>query len=189
MKFCILMGSPNKSGNTAELCKPFIDELKSNGAKADYITLAQMDIRPCIGCYVCQDVQDEYGCVQKDDVPAVIKRMLASDFIIFATPIYTWYCTPPMKALLDRHYGLNKFYGSASGSLWAGKKIALITTHGYEREYAASPFETGIVRLCEHSNLEYCGMLSARHIDDIRDFKTEEVKNEAGTFARKLLGI
>ena len=34
MKFCVLMGSPNKNGNIAELCNPFIDELKTNGAKA-----------------------------------------------------------------------------------------------------------------------------------------------------------
>lgn len=187
MKFCILMSSPNKNGNTAELCKHFIEELKANGAEVNYITLSDKNILPCKGCYSCQNVKGAYGCVQNDDVPAVIEQMLTSDFMVFATPIYTWYCTPPMKALLDRHYGLNKFYGSASGSLWAGKNAALITTHGYDREYATSPFETGIIRLCEHSKLNYCGMLSARHIDDIRDFQTEEVKNRAKEFARKLM--
>ena len=92
-----------------------------------------------------------------------------------------------MKALLDRHYGLNKFYGSASGSLWAGKRIALITTHGYDREYATAPFEQGIKRLCEHSKLNYMGMYSVRDIDDISDFQTEEAVNGAQEFARSLL--
>ena len=37
-------------------------------------------------------------------------------------------CTAPMKALFDRHFGLNKFYGDAQGSLWEGKKVAIIAT-------------------------------------------------------------
>ena len=124
MKFCILMSSPRENGNTAELCKPFIAQLKTSGAEVSYVTLADKNILPCLGCYVCQDVQGEYGCVQNDDVPAVLEQMLSADCVVFATPIYTWYCTAPMKALLDRHYGLNKFYGSATGSLWEGKNPA-----------------------------------------------------------------
>ena len=44
-----------------------------------------------------------------------------AELIVLATPIYSWYCAAPMKNLLDNHYGLNKYYGSATGSLWAGK--------------------------------------------------------------------
>jgi len=189
MKFCILMGSPRLNRNTAELCKPFIDELKANAAQTDYITLHDKHILPCLGCYKCQNVQGKYGCVQKDDVPSVIERMIDADCIVFATPIYTWYCTAPMKALLDRHYGLNKFYGSATGSLWEGKKIALITTHGYDKDYGASPFETGIRRLCEHSNLNYCGMYSVRDEDDLASFQTKEAVDGAKEFAVELLTI
>jgi len=189
MKFCILMGSPRPKGNTEELCKPFINELKANGASADYIMLHDKHILPCLGCYKCQNVQGEYGCVQKDAVADIFEHMLGADCIVFATPIYTWYCTAPMKALLDRHYGLNKFYGTASGSLWEGKKIALITTHGYDKEYGASAFETGIRRLCEHSKLNYCGMYSVRDEDDLASFQTEEAVNGAKTFARKLLSL
>jgi putative NADPH-quinone reductase len=94
-----------------------------------------------------------------------------------------------MKALLDRHYGLNKYYGSASGSLWAGKKIALITTHGYDVEYATSPFETGMKRFCDHSHLEYLGMYSVRDEDNLASFQTEEAMNGARVFARKLLEV
>jgi len=44
MKFCILMGSPRLHANTAELCKPFIEELKANGAEITYITLANKNV-------------------------------------------------------------------------------------------------------------------------------------------------
>ncbi len=189
MKFCILMGSPRLNGNTAELLKPFISELKSGGAEVTYLTLSDKNITPCRGCYACQQVSGQYGCAIHDDVPAIMQQIIESDCVVFATPIYTWYCTAPMKALLDRHFGMNKYYGSASGSLWAGKKIALVTTHGYDADYGAGPFETGIKRLCEHSKLEYLGMYSVRDLDDLTSFQTQEAIEGSVSFAKSLLAI
>ena len=68
---------------------------------------------------------------------------------------------------MDRHYGLNKFYEKAKGSLWESKKIAVIATYGYDADYGAEPFETGVKRLCEHSNLNYTGMYSVRDEDGL----------------------
>jgi len=181
------MGSAKLAGNTAELLKPFVLELENNGCDVNYITLSDKDIQPCNGCYTCQNIDGEYGCVINDDVPQIMDAIIESDCVVFATPIYTWYCTAPMKALLDRHYGLNKYYGKAKGSLWSGKKVALVTTHGYDAEYAAEPFETGIKRLCEHSKLEYMGMYSVRHVVNIKSFRTEEAIAGAREFALKLL--
>ena len=187
MNFCVLMASPRPKGNTVELLKPFLAELEEHKAEVTYIYLPDKNILPCRGCYVCQKVSDKYGCIQQDDVSEIMEKVIACDCIVLATPIYSWYCTAPMKALLDRHYGLNKFYGSAKGSLWKDKKVAIIATHGYDAEYAASPFETGIRRLCEHSNLEYMGMYSVRDEDDIASFQREDAMNGARAFARKLL--
>ncbi len=187
MKFCILMGSPRLRGNTAELCKPFIAELQRHGQEVRYITLADKQIASCKSCYVCQDISGEYGCAQHDDMVEIVDNILWADCIVLATPIYSWYCTTEMKAVLDRHYGLNKYYRSASGSLWAGKRLALLLTHGYEREYATQPFVMGIQRLCEHSNLVYGGMASVRDIDDLPSFQTPEAIQEAETFARELI--
>lgn len=187
MNFLILMGSPRLHGNTAELCKPFIEELIAQGAQTRYVPLAERQILPCRGCYSCQHVADEYGCPQADDMASIVSDIRWADCIVLATPIYTWYCPAPMKALLDRHYGLNKYYGSAQGSLWAGKSMAILATHGYDRAYAVDPFELGIRRLCEHSRLQYLGLYSARDVDDLASFRTEEARSGARAFARSLL--
>ncbi len=187
MKFCILMGSPRLNGNTSELCKPFVQSLIENKAEVQYITLADKNILPCKSCYACQNVSDDYGCVQKDDMYNVVKSVIWADCIVLATPIYTWYCPTEMKLFLDRQYGLNKFYGSASGSYLTGKSIAIITTHGYEREYATQPFETGIRHFCEHSKMNYCGMYSVRDINNLESFQTEDAINGAKAFAVSLL--
>ena len=185
-KFCILMGSPRLNGNTAEILKPFMQVLEDNNCAVNYITLADKDIRPCNGCYACQHVEGQYGCILTDDTAKIMDAIIASDCIILATPIYTWYCTAPMKALLDRHYGLNKFYGAAEGSLWEGKQIAIVATHGYDAKYAAEPFEMGIRRLCEHSKLQYMGMYSVRDENNLASFQTEAAIAGARDFAMGL---
>ena len=187
MKVLILMGSPRHGGNTAELCKPFREELERLGAETRYITLSDKNIHPCLGCYACQDVEGAYGCVQHDGMYEVVDSVLWADCVVLATPVYTWYCTAPMKAVLDRHYGLNKFYGSAEGSLWAGKSVAILVTHGYDRAYATEPFETGVRRLCDHSGLSYLGLYSVRDEDNLASFRTAEAQEGARLFARRLM--
>lgn len=51
----------------------------------------------------------------------IFDKLCDCDVIVLATPIYSWFCTPPMKSLLDRLvYGMNKYYGDEKGpSLWA----------------------------------------------------------------------
>ena len=185
MNVLILMGSPRLSGNTAELCRPFMEELSVNGADVRYVTLADKDIRPCMGCYACQEVSGEYGCIQKDDMP--VEDILWADLIVLATPIYAWYCAAPMKNVLDRHYGFNKYYGSAEGSLWAGKKVAIVATHGYDGAYATDPFEMGVQRLCKHSNLEYLGLYSVQDEDNLASFQTADAVAGAKAFAQKCM--
>ncbi|MCL2168818.1 MAG: flavodoxin family protein [Defluviitaleaceae bacterium] len=186
--YLILMASPRLKGNTAELCKPLINELETNGNKTTYITLHDKKILPCAGCYACQHVSGSFGCPLDDDVNGLMDAIIAADCIVLATPIYSWFCTAPMKALLDRHYGLNKFYGRAPReSLWAGKQVAIIATHGYGQSHACEPFEMAIQRLCKHSSLEYLGLYSCRDTDNIASFQTEEAIKGAREFARKLM--
>ena len=37
-----------------------------------------------------------FGCPQADDMQAVFDGVSACDLLVLATPIYSWYCTPPM---------------------------------------------------------------------------------------------
>lgn len=186
MRICILMGSPRLNGNTAELLKPFIKELKENAAEVVCITLADKKIAPCKGCYACQQVTGKYGCAQQDDMQNIVAEIVRADCVVLATPIYIWYCPAEMKAMLDRFYGMNKYYGKGSGSLWEGKKVAIVATHGYDRAYGAEPFETGIRHFCEHAHLRYMGMYSVRDLDDLASFQTEEAMEGARKFARKI---
>lgn len=185
---CILLASPRKQGNTAALTQPFQAQLERLGWTCRVTWLYDLDIRPCQACRVCQQDWSVFGCPQADDMQAVFDGVSACDLLVLATPIYSWYCTPPMKAVLDRLvYGMNKYYGREKGpSLWAGKSVALIATCGYPPEKGADLWETGMQRYCKHSRLRYQGMLVQRHLGYGTVFMDEEKARQAAAFARRL---
>ena len=98
MKVSILMGSPRKDGNTNAILTPFMDEWKKNGNEADLFWLYDMDITGCTACRTCQKDWSIFGCAWNDDGQEIFEEILGSDLIVLATPIYSFYCTPPMKA-------------------------------------------------------------------------------------------
>ena len=189
MKALILMGSPRKEGNTAALAAPFVDELKKAGTECTTFDVYDMDLRPCVACRTCQKDWTIFGCPQQDDMQAVFDKIRQADLIVLASPIYSWYCTPPMKAVLDRMvYGMNKIYGAERGpALWAGKEVAIITTCGYPAEKGADLWEQGVKRYCKHSQLRYRGMLCERHMGYNIEFMDEEKSIRTKKFAEELI--
>lgn len=190
MKVIVFMGSPRKNGCTATLTKPFIKELEDNDVEVKTIYLYDKKIAPCVECYQCQKITNEYACSIKDDMYEIADEVMKADFIILATPIYIWYCTAPMKAMLDRFYAFCKYYGKKCGScLIEGKKCGIISTCGYDLEYGISPFEDGIKRFCEHFKLQYIGKAAVQRNpgDDAEKFATEESQKVAIDFAKQII--
>ncbi len=188
MKALILQGSMRRGQNTETLTEAFSGELRRHGVETACFAVSEMNVAPCRGCYACQQVSGEYGCVIHDDMYAIVGQLIRSDLIVLATPIYSWYCPAPLKAVLDRHYGLNKYYGAGTGRLWkSDARIALLLTYGYEQDYATRPFVTGIQNLCKHSHIGYAGMYGVRDEDDLASFTAPEALEGACAFARGLL--
>lgn len=186
---CILMGSPRKTGNTMHLLDPFITELTTYGCTCELIWLSEKNIHGCTACRVCQNEWTTFGCCQQDDMQEIFDHALTCDLLVFASPIYSWYCTPPMKSAIDRLvYGMNKYYGKEKGpSLWAGKPVALISTCGYRPEKGTDLWEEGMKRYCKHSHLQYIGALSERDSGYRSQFINETKIENAKMFARQIM--
>lgn len=189
MKALILMGSPRKGGNTASLTAPFVDELKANGVECTTFDVYDMDLRPCVACRTCQKDWTIFGCPQDDDMQKIFDAALEADLIVAASPIYSWYCTPPIKNALDRLvYGMNKYYGEEMGpSIWKGKKMALISTCGYPVEKGADLWEEGMKRYAKHSRLQYVGMVCERQRNYGEQFMDEEKEAKMRAFAKQCI--
>nr|MBQ6242968.1 flavodoxin family protein [Lachnospiraceae bacterium] len=185
---CLLLGSPRKGGNTWQLARVFKEEAEQLGCKVTQFDLIDMDLRPCLACRTCQQDWADFGCPQDDDMGRIFRAVLACDVLVLATPIYSWYCTPPMKAVLDRLvYGMNKYYGTEKGpALWAGKELALITTCGYPPDKGADLWTEGMKRYAKHSQLLYRGMLAERHLGYDTEFMDHGKEIRAALFAREI---
>lgn len=189
MRVGVFMGSPRRQGNTAALLEPFCQELALGGAETETIWLHDLDLRPCVACRCCQRDPAIFGCSRQDDGQRLFDLAMGSDLLVLATPIYSWYCTPPMKVLLDRLvYGMNKFYGpEPPKALWEGKALALLMTCGYRPERGCDLFEEGMRRYCKHSRLRFLGSHVERHLGYDAPFMDGEKEARTRAFARALL--
>lgn len=188
MKYTILMGSPNRDGHTAAILRPFVAENQEMGVEQDVIWLYERKIDPCLGCKSCQDVRDDPGCVREDDFEAVFDSVMTSDVLVLATPIYSWYCTAPMKAAMDRLiYTGCKYYGQEKqkSSLWM-KQVATLVTCGYAPEKGADLWEEGLKRWCKHGEMDYLGMYCRRDYGPDRPFLDGDAEFDVRDFAHAL---
>ena len=152
------------------------------------IPLYDRAVNPCLGCMTCQDAAGGSGCVQDDDFEEIFKAMAGCDVIVLATPIYAFFCTAPMKTLLDRAiYAGTKNYGREKGArLLAGKRLAAIATCGYPPERGADLWEEGVKRFCRHGGLEYMGMFCRRDWGRGEPFLNEEREQDVRDFAQAI---
>jgi multimeric flavodoxin WrbA len=188
MKYTILMGSPNRDGNTAALLRPFLEENQEMGIEQDVIWLYEREIKPCLGCHTCQDAKNCLGCVQQDDFQAIFDSVQTSDVLVLATPIYSWYCTAPMKALMDRMiYAGCKYYGKEKqpSAYWM-KQVASIATCGYRTEKGVDLWEEGLKRWCAHGEMDYLGMFSRRDTGEKEKFMDAQTEFDVRDFAHAL---
>ena len=188
MKYTILMGSPNRAGNTAALLRPFWETNEALGVEQEVIWLYDRELLPCLGCKTCQDVAGELGCVRQDDVEEIYHKILESDLVVLATPIYSWFCTAPMKGLLDRLiYAGCKYYGKERlGSTLAGKRLMSIATCGYPPEKGVDLWGAALLRWCKHAGMEYLGMYSHRDTGNHEEFMNDRVDSDLRTYTRAL---
>lgn len=174
MKVTILLGSVRSNSNTEIVVDQWIKEINKHSIETQKIVIKDLKIEHCNACWTCQDVFDQPGCTIDDDMDKIYSSILNSDCIIFASPIYSWYCTPPLKAVMDRLvYGMNKYYGKIEGPcLWKGKLLGLITTSGYDIEEGVGVYEEGLIRYSKHSRLDYIGKLAIQDIDGKDHFRS-----------------
>ena len=98
-KVLIISASPRKGGNSDLLCDQFILGAKEAGHDVEKIRLQEHKINYCLGCGVCNT---KHICVQKDDMKALLDKMVEADVIVLATPVYFYTMDAQLKTFIDR---------------------------------------------------------------------------------------
>ncbi len=94
-----ISGSPHRHGNTETLLDSFLEGAHASGARLRKLYSRTLDYSPCRGCNACHKTGE---CIVKDDAIILFEKILASDCIAVASPIYTMGITAELKGLIDR---------------------------------------------------------------------------------------
>ncbi|MFX0168593.1 MAG: flavodoxin family protein [Candidatus Hodarchaeota archaeon] len=161
-----VVGSPRAGGNTDALVEQVLEGATAAGAQVEKVMLNDFDIRSCKGCWACHK---QGHCVQDDDLPELVEKLVESRVWVLGTPIYWWGPSAQLKAFLDRWVSLQQ-------SAFTGKRIILtIPMGGGSESYARHT--TGMFRdICNYLGIDLQSVVLApgvskkgevRHNDEI----------------------
>lgn len=95
----IISSSPRRGGNSEALADEFARGAAEAGNCVEKICLYDKKISFCIGCFACLNT---HRCVIHDDADIIAQKMLVSDVLVFATPVYYYSVSGQLKTMLDR---------------------------------------------------------------------------------------
>lgn len=102
-RILILNGATRRSGNTAGLIRAFADGARRAGHTADEFYLHDMYIHGCTGCLKARR-DPSSPCTVKDDMQEIYPVFAECDVVVFASPVYFWTISGPLKTAADRLY-------------------------------------------------------------------------------------
>jgi multimeric flavodoxin WrbA len=130
MKITTIIGTASKK-NTYDACVKLMQNLQQLGDfEYEIIRLSEYKLKSCIGCKTCFDNGEE-NCPLKDDRDILIRKIVDSDGVVFASPNYSFHVSALMKVFLDRLgyiFHRPQFFGKSFTSIvtegvYGGNKI------------------------------------------------------------------
>lgn len=187
-----ISGSPHRHGNTETLLDSFLDGAKAEGAVVEKVILKDLDFNPCRGCNACHKNGE---CIVKDDAIALFDRVLASDCVAIASPIYTMGITAELKGFIDR-----------GQYLWARKfvlktlffdevhirqhKGVFISTAGQNWDHVFDGAFPMITAIFNGTGFEYYDNIIANNMDEYKGIKNHPTAmNDAREKGKKVVRV
>ena len=151
MHIIILLGSPHKQGTTAKLASRFERGALAAGHTVETVYVPGEKIAPCLGCNVCRKTGT---CVQKDDAPALLDKLMQADGLVFVSPLFYFNMTAQLKALIDRFY-------SKPALLEKHFRACLLTAGADAEDWAFEPIRKTFTAICRYMQFEERGAVAA----------------------------
>ena len=137
-KIIVLNGAARKNGNTAKLVDSFTDGATSAGNQVKTFYLDGMDIHSCKGC-LRAGRDSRSPCSQKDDMEQIYAEFENTDVVVFASPVYFWTITGPLKTAADRLYAELECLGYIG---FPKQSVLLMTVDGGDYSQAVTWYRT-----------------------------------------------
>ena len=171
MKSVVFNGSPNmERGNTALILMPFVEGMRECGVEVEVLYTSRLHINPCLGDFNCW-LKTPGACHQQDDMQELHAKLRRSDVWVFATPVYVWGVSGPLKNLMDRMIPLVQPHitllrGHCSHALrddTPPAKIVLVSNCGFWEMDNFHPLLAQFEMFCRTLGVEFAGALLRPH--------------------------
>ena len=104
MKVLAINSSARPKGQTKTglVLDRLVDGMRDAGAEVELVELRKKKVNYCIGCFTCW-TKTPGRCVHKDDMTSeLFPKWLASDLVVYASPLYYFTVNAEMKAFIER---------------------------------------------------------------------------------------
>ncbi|MBP5612479.1 MAG: flavodoxin family protein [Bacteroidales bacterium] len=166
----VISTSLRRGSNSDMLADKFAEGARDAGHSVEKISLAGRTIQFCKGCFACQKLG---RCVIDDDVNGIMAKVLASDVVAWATPIYYSEMSGLMKTLIDR---MNAMYEQD----YRFRDIYLLTTAAENEEETPKRAETGLTGWIDcYPESRLAGTLFCGGVNDPREIEGNPKLQEA----------
>ncbi len=141
-KIVALNGSPRAAGNTAHLLHAFVEGAGENSFVQQVYSSHTLNLKDCTGCLRCNVLKR--CAISGDDWAGLSNRILESDVLVFASPIYFHHLPASLKRVLDRFRSFAHVQMTETGLVhtphqeWS-KEFVLILTMGSPGTSDAQP--------------------------------------------------
>ena len=167
MKVLGLFGSPRRGGNTDLLLEEMLKGAQSKGAEIERIFLSDWDIS---GCRECRSCDATGNCVIQDQMQQIYSRLMGTDYVILASPIFFYGVTAQVKRMIDRcqalwarKYVLKKSPMGKRGAMKRKGWFLSVGGSGGEKVFDGAILT--VRYFFDALNVEYAGELTFRRID------------------------
>lgn len=191
MNILAINGSPKgERSNTWRLTSAFLEGIgaheksaRSQAPSIEILSIGNLDIKPCLGCFSCWS-KTPGTCCLRDDMQAIIQKMLWADVIVWSFPLYYFGVPGPLKNLIDRQLPMSLPFMSAEAESgghpsrydMSGKRAVVISTCGFYTAKGNYDCVTGLFdRLCGQSGYTalFCGQGELFRVKELSE-RTDE---------------
>lgn len=120
--------------NSDLLAEQFMKGAESTGHQVEKVELIGKQIAFCRGCFACAKLG---RCIIDDDVNGIMEKVMNTDVIVWATPIYYYEMSGQMKTLIDR---MNAMYDRD----YRFREVYLLTTAAEDEDSVPQRAEAGL---------------------------------------------
>jgi len=127
-----ISGSPRKGRNTEKLLYLALEAAGEVGASTELLSLAELNIRQCVGCNTC--VREKRCPLDDGDDMALVKgKLLEADAVVFAAPSYFGSVPGVMKNAMDRSRSLKMDDHRLAGKVASALSVSGLRHGGAEQ--------------------------------------------------------